>query len=74
MERENFGLSWADLWLAVKVIFTNPTWLFLTLGGTVESGAVIGFATFMPKVLQFQFSLTPGMAALVAGDYAERKC
>lgn len=34
---------------------------------TVETGAVIGFATFMPKMLQFQFSLTSTKAALLSG-------
>lgn len=67
MKKAQFGKSLSDVWLSIKVLLTNPTWIGLTLGATVESGAVMGFATFMPKVLQFQFSLTPGAAAVLAG-------
>ena len=68
MARDDFGKSWKDVLLAVKVIFINPTWIFVTIGATVESGAVNSFATFLPKVLQFQFSLTPTASALFAGS------
>ena len=50
MDRENFGKSLSDVWLTTKTTFTNPVWIFLTLSGTVESGAIIGFAAFLPKV------------------------
>lgn len=46
---------------------TNPIWVLLTVCATVETGAIIGFATFMPKMLQFQFSLTSTSAALLSG-------
>ena len=49
-DREDFGRSFSDVWLTIKTIFTNPVWILLTISGTVESGAVIGFAAFLPKV------------------------
>ncbi|ELT88560.1 hypothetical protein CAPTEDRAFT_147857 [Capitella teleta] len=67
MERDDFGRKWKDIWLSIKVIFCNPSWIFLTIAATVESGAVNSFATFLPKVLQFQFSLTTSASALFAG-------
>jgi hypothetical protein len=67
MSREDFGRKWSDIWLSIKVTFSNPSWIFLTIAATVESGAVNAFATFLPKVLQFQYGLTAGAAALFAG-------
>ena len=49
-EREDFGRSLSDVWLTIKTTFTNPVFIFLTIAGTVESGAIIGFAAFLPKV------------------------
>ena len=48
--REDFGRSVSDVWLTIKTTFSNPVWILLTISGTVESGAVIGFAAFLPKV------------------------
>ena len=70
MEQASFGRSASDLWLSLKLVVTNLSFVFLTLGATIESGAVMGFATFMPKILQFQFSLTPAGAAILAGALA----
>ncbi len=53
----------------LRNLATNPIWVLLTICTTVETGAVIGFATFMPKMLQFQFSLTSTSAALLSGEY-----
>ena len=50
-EREDFGRSARDVWITVKYIFTNPVWIFLTVAGTIESGAITGFAAFLPKVV-----------------------
>ena len=47
---DNMGRSLSDLWAAVKVIFTNPVWLTLVIGGTLEIAAVVGFGSFFPKV------------------------
>ena len=69
MKGQQFGRSRADLWLSLKLVFANPTFIFLSVGAAVESGAVMGFAIFMPKVLQFMFSLTPAGAAILAGKH-----
>ena len=50
------------------MIFTNPTWIFLTVSGIVESSGVTAFTMFLPKVMQFQYSQTMVMAAIWAGN------
>ena len=70
MSRKNFGKSWQDILLTLKVLLTNPTWVLLTITGTFQGGAITSFSTFLPKFLQFQFNLTPSIAAIVAGLYA----
>ena len=51
----------------LQVLFTNPTWLFLVLSGTVESAAIVAFSVFLPKVIQFQFNQSLVMAAIWSG-------
>ncbi len=45
----------------------NPVFVFCTLGGVTEGIVTAGFATFLPKFVQNQFTLTPGSAALITG-------
>ena len=68
-ERKDYGKSLSDLLFTLKAIFTNPVWICLTISGIVESGAIIGLAAFLPKIMQFQFALPPAKAAAYAGLY-----
>ena len=56
-----------DLPKAMKVLFTNPTYMFINLGGAMDGFSVSGLAAFLPKFLQSQFGLTSGLAAMVVG-------
>lgn len=53
---------------AVWALFRNPTWSLIAVALTVETGAVVAFATFLPKLLQFQYKMTSSRAAIATGD------
>ena len=52
---------------AIKLLLTNPTFMFLNLAGATEGMLLSGFAAFSPKFIEAQFSLTPGWAAMLVG-------
>lgn len=45
----------------------NPTFFFLNLAGASEGLLVTGFAAFLPKLIENQFSLTPIWSAMLMG-------
>jgi hypothetical protein len=65
--QEGFGKSWKDMPGALKVLFRNPVYICNNLAAVCDGMLVSGFATFMTKLLQNQFSLTAGKAATYAG-------
>ncbi|XP_068228926.1 solute carrier organic anion transporter family member 4A1 [Palaemon carinicauda] len=56
-----------DLPMAVKILVLNPTFVTLSLAGATEGILLAGFATFMPKFLENQFSMPASFAALLVG-------
>ena len=56
-----------DLPNAAKVLISNPTFVALSLAGATEGVLLAGFATFMPKFLESQFSVQASSAALIVG-------
>ncbi|CAH1774950.1 unnamed protein product [Owenia fusiformis] len=67
VSKKGFGTSIKDLPLSTKFIVMNPTFMCITLAGCSEGLLTSGFATFMPKFIQNQFSQSAGMAALYGG-------
>ncbi|XP_014662179.1 PREDICTED: solute carrier organic anion transporter family member 4A1-like [Priapulus caudatus] len=65
--RSGFGTSFRDIPIAFTNLLRNPTFMFLNLAGATEGMLVAGFATFMPKYVQFQFALTASFAAILMG-------
>ncbi|KAK3087002.1 hypothetical protein FSP39_000238 [Pinctada imbricata] len=55
------------IWNSVKVLLTNPTFMFLNLAAACEGNILAGFATFTPKFIEAQFSLQSSMAAQFVG-------
>lgn len=48
-------------------LIRNPAFVFTMLAGAAEGILTSGFATFVPKYIQNQFSVSSGMAALYTG-------
>lgn len=65
--RNGFGTSLKDLPSSFKFLLTNPTFVFLSLAGATEGMLVSGLATFLPKVIESQFSIAASWAAVVVG-------
>lgn len=55
------------VWSSVKVLLTNPTFMFLNLAAAAEGNLLAGFATFAPKFIEAQFSLQSSTAAMYIG-------
>ncbi|EDW77984.2 uncharacterized protein Dwil_GK24772 [Drosophila willistoni] len=52
---------------AVLALLKNPTFFFLNLAGATEGLVIAGFAAFLPKQIENQFSISPMLSALVMG-------
>lgn len=66
--RSGFGARAKDLPASFKMLILNPTFVFLSLAGATEGMLVSGLATFLPKVIEFQFSIAASLAALIIGS------
>lgn len=58
---------------ALKALLVNPTFFFLNMAGASEGLLVSGFAAFLPKLIENQFSVTASWAALIMGNNSFRK-
>lgn len=56
-----------DLPKALWALLKNPTFFFLNLAGASEGLTIAGFAAFLPKQIENQFSVTAVWAALIMG-------
>ncbi|KAK7869819.1 hypothetical protein R5R35_008040 [Gryllus longicercus] len=52
---------------ALRSLLGNPTFFFLNLAGASEGLLIAGFAAFLPKLIENQFSLSASRAALLVG-------
>ncbi|XP_059079706.1 solute carrier organic anion transporter family member 4A1-like [Tigriopus californicus] len=52
---------------AIYVLLTNPTYMFINLGSAMDGFSIAGASTFLPKFMQYQYGLSPGLAAMVVG-------
>lgn len=52
---------------ALMTLTKNPTFLFLNLAGASEGLIISGFAVFLPKQIENQYSVTAVSAALLMG-------
>ncbi|XP_058818487.1 solute carrier organic anion transporter family member 4A1 [Topomyia yanbarensis] len=52
---------------ALVALLKNPTFFFLNLAGASEGLVISGFAVFLPKLIENQFSMTAVWSALLMG-------
>ena len=52
---------------AFRNLIANPTFFFLNLAGASEGLLIAGFAAFLPKLIENQFSVNASWAALLMG-------
>ncbi|GFS36930.1 solute carrier organic anion transporter family member 4A1 [Trichonephila inaurata madagascariensis] len=63
----SFGSSLSDLPASLSLLVTNPTFVFLSLAGASEGILLAGLATFLPKLIESQFSYQASFAAFIVG-------
>ncbi|XP_060066849.1 solute carrier organic anion transporter family member 4A1-like [Ylistrum balloti] len=63
-------ISLINVWKSLKLLITNPTYVFLSLGTAVDGLLLVGISTFIPKFIEIQFGLPSSTAALYVGFIA----
>ncbi|KAM4710104.1 solute carrier organic anion transporter family member 4C1 [Discoglossus pictus] len=67
VESKNIGKSFKDFPLALLLLLKNPVFMTLTFSSCTDALITTGFATFLPKVIENQFSLTSSFSAILGG-------
>lgn len=62
-----FSLSLKEIPASLKILFSNPTFMSLSLAGACEGLLVSGFIVFAPKFVESQFSISAAWAAQLIG-------
>lgn len=62
-----FKLGWKAIISSLKILTSNPTFMFLNLAAACEGILLSGFATFAPKFIESQFSLSASESAVYVG-------
>ena len=66
MTEMDFG-NIRDLPNAMKILFTNPPFLFTVFYAMMDAMLVAGFTSFGPKYVETQFSMEAGYAGMLFG-------
>lgn len=64
-----FLYSLKDIPKAAFKLAKNPTLVFLSLGGAMDSALIAGLAAFGPKYLETMYEFTAGNAAICFGMF-----
>ncbi|OCT98558.1 solute carrier organic anion transporter family member 4C1-like [Xenopus laevis] len=67
VESKNLGKSCKDFPLALLLLVKNPVLITLTFASCFDAFITTGFAAFLPKFIENQFSLTSSFAAILGG-------
>lgn len=62
--------SFVNIWKSLKLLITNPTYVFLSLATATDGILLVGISTFIPKYIEIQFGLPSSTAALYVGFVA----
>ena len=54
---------------ATRSLLSNVTFVALSIAGATEGIILAGFATFIPKFIESQFSVAASLSALMVGKY-----
>ncbi|MEE6458874.1 hypothetical protein FKM82_000452 [Ascaphus truei] len=67
VEKQNLGKSFKDFPLALLLMLRNPVLMTLTFASCADALITTGFATFLPKIIENQFSLSSSFSAILGG-------
>lgn len=60
-------ISRAELWIITKKLATNLTYIFVTLTAVTDSFLITAFASYGPKFVENQYSVSPTSAGMLFG-------
>ncbi|XP_077145857.1 solute carrier organic anion transporter family member 4C1 [Ranitomeya variabilis] len=67
VESKNLGKNFKDFPLALLLLIKNPVLMTLTFASCSDALITTGFAAFLPKFIENQFSLTSSFSAILGG-------
>jgi solute carrier organic anion transporter family, member 4A len=67
--KEEMSSNLSELPRNLASLLSNPTFFFLNLAGSTEGLLIAGFAAFLPKLIESQFSVNASLAALLMGNF-----
>lgn len=67
--KKGSGVTWQHLPRVIKSLFTNHTFLIVTIASAADSIFIGGAEVFLPKYLETQFGLTASLAGMQTGIY-----
>ncbi|XP_019372755.1 PREDICTED: solute carrier organic anion transporter family member 4C1 [Gavialis gangeticus] len=67
VEDKNIGKSFKDFPLALLILLRNPVFMCLIVATATEALVATGFATFLPKFIEHQFSQSSSFSATLGG-------
>ncbi|XP_044131909.1 solute carrier organic anion transporter family member 4C1 [Bufo gargarizans] len=67
VESKNLGKNFKDFPLAFWLLVKNPVLMTLSFASCADALITTGFATFLPKFIENQFSLTSSFSAILGG-------
>lgn len=68
--RLTYAKTASEYRVLAKGVFTNPTFLMLTLFSSCLNFLIAGFSAFGPKYFEFGFSMSPSLAGIIFGNLA----
>ncbi|CAG0890478.1 unnamed protein product [Darwinula stevensoni] len=68
-EANTLDFSWStDFPRHLRILLTNPTFIFINFAAASDGLLLAGFSTFLPKYIENQFRLSASLAALLMGS------
>ncbi|XP_030049280.1 solute carrier organic anion transporter family member 4C1 [Microcaecilia unicolor] len=67
IDKKDIGKSFKDFPVALKLLLRNPVFMSLTVASCSDALITTGFATFLPKFIENQFSQTSSFSATLGG-------
>jgi len=62
-----YAKSCSELKSLIKSVFSNPTYVCITLFAACDNFLIAGFTAFGPKYFEFGMAMTPALAGVLFG-------
>lgn len=66
-QAEAIGADKLSFWVNIKLLVTNKPFIFVNLAQAMMAYFIVGFGSFLPKLLETQFRTTSSTSSMLAG-------